>query len=334
MAYRAVHLDIHSISAPSRGWYAAAQMLALLLTVALLAGLAVRPAPTLHVLWDMVIPLLPAVFLINPIIWRNVCPLATLNTATGQRIGTRRLKGNALRASWAAGIALLLLMVPARRFLFNESGPVLALTIVAVAAIALAAGLLFARRAGFCNAICPVLPVEKLYGQYPLVRIGSARCAACSMCTPSGCLDMAGEKTLMQTLGPKRRSIRWLGTPFGLFSIGFPGFVVGYFTSENGAFSTAPDVYLRILVWSAASVLVLGALVITTRITARVALPLLGGLAFGLYYWFAAPALATAYGGGDAAGLLLRLAAGGLLAMWVVRAVGKLDGWTARRLDG
>ena len=298
--------------------YPAVQMLGLALTAALLTGLVARPAPTLHVLWDMVIPLLPAVFLINPMIWRNACPLATLNAGTGQRMGTRPLDGNALRISWAIGIVLLFVMVPARRFVFNGNGPVLAATIVAVAALALAAGMFFSRRAGFCNAICPVLPVEKLYGQYPLVRMGSARCTTCSLCTPSGCLDLAGEKTLMQTLGPARRSSRWVGTPFGLFSIAFPGFIVGYFTSENGPLATAPAVYLHILAWSAASVLALGALALATRSSSRIALPLLGALALGLYYWFGAPALARAYGGGEMAGLLLRLAAGALIAIWLL----------------
>jgi hypothetical protein len=269
----------------------------------------------------MVIPLLPAVFLVNPMIWRNVCPLATLNAATGKRVGMRHLMGKPLRTSWAVGLVLLFVMVPARRFLFNENSAALAATIAAVAAIAVGGGMLFSRRAGFCNSICPVLPVEKLYGQYPLVGMASARCAACSLCTPSGCIDIAGERTMMQTLGPGRRSTRWLGTPFGLFSIAFPGFVVGYFTSQNGALSTALAVYLHVLQWAAASLLVLGALVFLTRITSRVALPLLGGLSFGLYYWFASPALAVAYGGGEVAGVILRLAAGVLLGVWLLRAV-------------
>jgi hypothetical protein len=319
MAYPAVHPTSASMRPLFRRGHALAQLLGVGLTLVLLAGLVARPAGTLHVLWDMVIPLLPAVFLLNPMLWRNVCPLATLNTVTGQRVATRPLDGQALRMSWALGIVLLFVMVPARRFLFNVDGQALAATIVAVALLALAGGLLYARRAGFCNAICPVLPVEKLYGQHPLVRLPSARCAACTLCTPSGCLDVAGDKTLMQTLGPARRSSRWLGTPFGLFSIAFPGFIIGYFTSVNGPLSTAPAVYLHVLAWSAATVMVLGSLLLAVRVTARAALPLLGALAFGLYYWFGAPALARAYGGGDMAGLVLRIAAGALLAVWLVR---------------
>lgn len=309
------------ISLPAQDHYSAAQTTGLLLTGALLAGLVARPGFTLHLLWDMVIPLLPAVFLVNPMIWRNVCPLATLNATAGQRMGMRHLIGRPLRVSWAIGIVLLFIMVPARRFLFNQSGVALAVTIAAVAALAVVGGMLYSRRAGFCNSICPVLPVEKLYGQHPLVSMRSARCAACSLCTPSGCIDIAGEKTMMQTLGPARRSARWLATPFGLFSIAFPGFIVGYFTSQNGSLSTMFAVYLHVLQWAAASLLVLGALVFLTRSTSRVALPLLGGLSFGLYYWFAAPPLAEAYGGGEVAGLILRVAAGTLLGVWLLRSI-------------
>lgn len=335
MAHPAVHSAIQAMPAGARRHYSLAQVLGLALTVILVAGLIARPTLSLHVLWDMVIPLLPAVFLINPMIWRNACPLATLNAATGKRMATRRLEGTALRASWAIGIVLLFVMVPARRFAFNGNGPVLAATIVAVAVLAAVAGMVYTRRAGFCNAICPVLPVEKLYGQYPLIRMGSARCAACSLCTPSGCLDLAGEKTLVQTLGPARRSSRWLGTPFGLFCLAFPGFIVGYFTSENGPLSTAPAVYLHMLGWSAASLAVLGLTVLATRTAAKAALPLLGALAIGLYYWFAAPPLARAYGGGEAAGLALRLAAGALLAVWLAKSpLGRSEAGPAGAMRG
>ena len=45
--------------------------LGLLLTCALLAGLWLRPDASLRILWYAVIPVLPAVFLIHPGLWRN-----------------------------------------------------------------------------------------------------------------------------------------------------------------------------------------------------------------------------------------------------------------------
>jgi hypothetical protein len=269
----------------------------------------------------MVIPLLPAVFLVNPMLWRNVCPLATLNVAIGTRNRNSPLRGAPLRWSWAIGIALLAVMVPARRFLYNTDGAALAATILAVGILALLAGALFSRRAGFCNAICPVLPVEKLYGQGSLVQIRTARCSDCSLCTPVGCIDLARAKTVAQTLGPNRRDGQWLTTPFGLFAAAFPGFVVGYFTLIDGPLATAWAVYGHVFLYAAVSLVVVGTSVRLLRIPGRLAVAALGALAVALYYWFAATKLSAAYGIGEGhtGETLIRAATLGLVALWFYR---------------
>jgi hypothetical protein len=216
-------------------------------------------------------------------------------------------------------------MVPARRFLFNVNGPALAGTIVAVAALALVGGLVFERRVAFCNGICPVLPVEKLYGQNPLVRVGTARCATCTVCTVAACPDVAGDKAVPQTLGESRRDERWLTTSFGVFALAFPGFVVGYFTTDNSALAAAGDIYLHVALWSIGSLIVLGLVVRLFRVGSRTAMPALGAVAVSLYYWFAAPKLAAAYGGATLATEALRGAALVLVVAWL---------WQWRRRTG
>lgn len=293
----------------------------LLLTGALLAGLMARPAPTLRLFWQVVIPLLPAVFLINPMLWRNVCPLATLNQWTGRKRAGRLDRGG-LHAGWVVGIVLLLLLVPARRFLFNHDGPALALTITAVGGLALGAGLWVPRRAGFCNTICPVLPVEKLYGQAPLLVMGGPRCLSCDLCTPAGCIDLAGRKSARQSLGG-RRGLTWLGSPFGVFAAAFPGLIIAYFTSVDGGFATAGGTYLRVAAWVVGSYVMVAAVVVGTRPAIATALPVLGALAAGLYYWWAAPALGAALGLADPIPVLLRGLAVGLVALWLWRALAR-----------
>jgi hypothetical protein len=290
------------------------------LTLVLLGGLVIRPAASLHILWDMVIPVLPAVFLVNPMLWRNVCPLATLNSLSGVPIGRRILGGSLARAGWIAGIVLLFVMVPARRFLFNTNGPVLGVTIVAVAGLALVSGLLFSRRAGFCNAFCPVLPVEKLYGQAPLVKVANPRCSDCSLCTPIGCLDLAAAKTVAQTMGPARRDDRWLTTPFGIFAAAFPGFIIAFFTVENGALATAGSVYATVALYSLVSFAVVAVAARMAGIGATTLMPVLGGTAFLLYYWLSAPTVAQAYGMPDRGPAAIRIAAAVLLSVWLSRA--------------
>jgi hypothetical protein len=217
------------------------------------------------------------------------------------------------------GLVLLFLLVPARRFLFNTNGIALGATIIAVSLLALVGGAIFSRRAGFCNAICPVLPVEKLYGQSPLVRIGSARCADCSLCTPSGCIDLAATKTVAQTLGPRRRDGRWLLTPFGVFAASFPGFIVAFSSLQNGTLATAPAVYAYILAYSVASYLTVAIATGVTRWRMNRVMPLLGAMAFFVYYWFGAPVVAAAYGAPTFGIIVIKAGATLLLAVWLAR---------------
>jgi len=187
------------------GVWKVAQFLGVVLTVVLLAGLYREPDLTLKILWNAVIPLLPAVFLVQPEIWRNACPLATLNVLSGRRAGKRTLSPEAARRFGAVGIVLLFAMVPARRFLFNTDGTALAITITAVAVLALVLGFVFDMKAGFCNALCPVLPVERLYGQRPLFKVPNAHCKPCTLCTRRGCIDLVQTKSVYDD---RRRTFR------------------------------------------------------------------------------------------------------------------------------
>lgn len=318
--------------APGKPLWRIAQLFGVVLTLALIAALWMVPKPALKLLWDMVIPLLPAVFLVNPLIWRNVCPLATLNDLSGDRAVRRTMASGVTHAGWIVGIALLFILVPARRFLFNENGPALAITVTLVAVLAVVTGLIFMRRTGFCNTLCPVLPVEKLYGQVPLMSMHGARCENCTVCTPVGCIDLAATKTLAQTIGPLRRDTSWLRTGFGVFAAAFPGFVLGYFNSSNGDFSTAGAVYFRVLGFAAASYALVAAITTAFRLRAALAMPLLGATALGVYYWYAAPKLTEAYAAPGATTLVLRVVIGATLAFWLWKVLPRaLNGQTAAR---
>lgn len=291
----------------------------LLLTALLLAGLWTHPEPTLRVLWNAVIPILPAVFLIHPGLWRNVCPLATLNTLPGSRSHGLRLPRQLASRAAVVGIALLVLLVPARRFLFNSDGRALALVIAAVGVLALALGWVFDRKAGFCNAICPVLPVERLYGQAPLIEIVNAHCASCSLCTGRECLDLAPTKSIPQVLGAAGRSDAWLGTPYGAFAAAFPGFVLAYNLIPDVPVAEAASVYLLVAAGSIGSYVLVFAVVRTVRFKAQAAIPFLGAVALLLYYWFAADTIAAAWDVGTGVVVAVRLAALTLVGAWLAR---------------
>ncbi|HLG05037.1 MAG TPA: hypothetical protein VI383_02725 [Gemmatimonadales bacterium] len=302
------------------GLWKTAQGLGLLLTVILLAGLLTRPDLTLNVLWNAVVPVLPAVFLVSTAIWRNVCPLATLTMLPGGRFGARTIREGTIRATLIAGVGLLLVLVPARRFMFNTDGVALAATIAAVAILALGGGFRFKRKAGFCNTICPVLPVERLYGQRPLLQVANVRCTPCIGCTERGCIDLSPADSARTAVGP-RWGGTWLFSPFGLFAAAFPGFIFGYYTIANGPLHQAVVVYRQVLLAMAVSAAAVTLLVTVFRIGAAVALPVLAALAVGLYYWYAAAVVAEAWGITGIPTWSIRIAALALILTWLPRAL-------------
>jgi hypothetical protein len=307
-------------------WWRSAQIVVLIATVALLAALITAPSTGLTLLWDVAVPLLPAVFLIQPGIWRNICPLATLSMLPNRPRGGLILNGRGIPVAGTLGMVLLLLMVPARRFLFNTDGAALAVTIVGVAVLAMMLGSIFDKKAGFCSGICPVLPVERLYGQSPFLTVANARCHPCTMCTTRGCLDIAGSKSIAQTMGPERKSHAWLYTGFGIFAASFPGFVVGYNLTQDGPLSSALLVYGTVLASAGVSWSLTQAIVLIFGIGSATALRGLALLSLGLYYWFAADTVTTHLALPDWTPATIRTAAFLLLGWWLVRAL-----WPAAR---
>lgn len=294
---------------------------ALAAVLLLLVWLVLAPAGALRVLWYVAIPILPAVFFLNSAIWRGICPLATLNEL-GNHLGSQRAPSpRVFLALSVGGLLLFHLMVPARHFLFNQHGPVLAGTVAAVATLALLLGAMFTVRSAFCNALCPVLPVELLYGQAPLLRMDRGRCDSCTICTPKGCLDLAGTKALPQLLGTSRHTMRWLTTPHGVFFTALPGFIIGYNRVADGSLASAGLVYETTLGWSAVSFLLIAAAVRGFRLSSRLALALVAALAGVLYYWYAGPAIMRQFESEAWLAAGIRTAGIGLVLVWLARSL-------------
>jgi hypothetical protein len=308
-----------AVTAGNTAWWRAGQIAGLVLTLALLAALLVVPDTATLLLWDAAIPVLPAVFLINPGIWRNVCPLASLNMLPNRKGTGRVLDERLAPIAGSIGIVLLAVMVPARRFLFNHDGTALAITIVAVAGLAVVLGMVFDQKAGFCSGICPVLPVERLYGQDPLITVGNPRCNPCTTCVTRGCLDLAHSKSVAQVLGRSRKSHGWLTNHYGIFAASFPGFVVGYYLTPDGPLSSAGSVYLNVGLGAVVSYAATQGLVRLSGISATAAIRLLGATALGLYYWYAADVVSSHLSLPTWAPVAIRAAALTLVAWWLGR---------------
>jgi NADPH-dependent 2,4-dienoyl-CoA reductase/sulfur reductase-like enzyme/ferredoxin len=264
-------------------WYAA-RVLAIGLALALVVVLVVKPSLGLTIWWGFFIPLLPLWFFLAPGLWRNVCPMATLNQ-------TPRLRGFTLALTvpaWAReygylfGFLLFMALAATRKVVFNTNGVALAVLMLAALGSAFLGGYLFKGKSGWCSSICPLLPVQRVYGQTPFLVLPNAHCQPCVGCAKN-CYDFNPHVAYLADLYDEdthhadyRR----------LFVAAFPGFIAAFYTVPNPPAISTVEMYLRFLLYmaiSAGSFLALGALVKTTpsRLTA-----LYGAAALNLYYWY------------------------------------------------
>jgi ferredoxin len=181
-------------------------------------------------MWNLLIPVAPALVTIAPGLWRNICPMATFHMLP-QRLGIAR---NIRMPEWAAaslglvGMILLFVIVPMRRIGLNVDGTWTAIMLLSAAVVAFAMGSLFEMRSGWCTSLCPIHPVEKLYGTKPAVTFKNARCDLCEACT-NPCPDSTPDMT------PTTSATR-VQQVLGNFLVGsFPGFVWGWFQVADRA---------------------------------------------------------------------------------------------------
>ncbi len=154
-----------------------------------------------RVLWTLVVPLLPLFVIVAGFhTWRLVCPLAWL-ASLGlrlQALGDRARRALRLRPrqagrpvrrvpAWmeewyfAVSLGFLMLMLVCRLVLINGDGRWLGLVLIGLAALAAATNFVFSGKT-WCNFLCPVGVVERIFTDPQLRATPSSQCAACSAC--------------------------------------------------------------------------------------------------------------------------------------------------------
>jgi len=143
-----------------------------------------KPELGLHLLWNVLIPVAPALFVVAPGIWRNVCPLSSMAIAPHLfNISRRKLLSPEWRGRLYLGAFLLLIIVvPLRKAMLDTNGLLLAIILAVVGVLAMTMGMFFDQKSGWCSSLCPVYPVELLYGSHPLVAVPNIHCPTCSHC--------------------------------------------------------------------------------------------------------------------------------------------------------
>lgn len=247
------------------------------------------PTLGIHLFWNILIPVAPALLVVSVGLWRNVCPLASTALLPSHLNFSKRKKlilkqsGN---LNLIAVIALFLI-VPLRHAFFDMSGMTTAILLVSAGILAFIMGSIYEWKSGWCSGLCPVHPVEKLYGLKSGIDLPNAHCGECHRCvTP--CPDST------EGISPLSTQKRMTQKISGFLMVGaFPGFVWGWFQVPDVAsvtsFNQLVSVYSYPILGLVATSLIY--MIAKSFFDEKRLLPIFATTAVSCYYWFRIPAL-------------------------------------------
>ena len=250
------------------------------------------PSTGILLFWNILIPIAPVLFVVGLGIWRNVCPLAT-TILFPRHLGLSKKKILTPAQSGKLNLIAVLLLfaiVPLRHALFNASGFATGLLILAMAVLGIILGLFFEWKSAWCSGLCPVHPVEKLYGINTIKSFPNAHCHQCMNCVKP-CPDST------PNIHPQSATKTFYHQISGiLITGGLPGFIWGWFhvpDEKNIGFEhTFWGIYGMPL--AGLSVTLLLYLFLKTLLRSKYERKLVGIFAaagVSCYYWFRIPAL-------------------------------------------
>ena len=284
-----------------------AQAAVWLVGVTILFCLLFFPSAGILLFWNILIPVAPVLFVVATGVWRNVCPLATtflvprhLGLSKRKRLSVMQLA----KCNLIAVIALYMI-VPLRHAVFNISGIATALLIMSLAFIAVGVGFMYEWKSAWCSGLCPVHPVEKLYGGNVLMSLPNAHCGQCMNCVipcPDSTPNMH-PKTSVTTVYHQIGGLMIIG--------GLPGFIWGWFhvpdEAKITAFHTFLNVYKMPLFGFVITLALYGLLLfITKQKYERRLISLFAASGVACYYWYRIPSL-FGFGNFGDDGMLLNL---------------------------
>ena len=310
-----------------RTWWAI--RIASITAALVVAGLLIAsPDDGLFVMWKLVIPLLPLLFLVAPGVWRNLCPLAASNQ-TPRVLGlTRGLTAPKWlkEYGYVIAISLFVLFVVLRKVGLDDNGPASALLLLGALSGGFIGGMYLKGKSGWCSSICPLLPVQRIYGQTPFALVGNSHCQPCVGCT-TNCYDFNPKAAYLADLNSQ--DPYWSGYR-RFFVAAFPGLVLAFFEVPE-----APDaigvaeMVGRVALYMAVSVASFQLLDSFLKVTTHKLTTLYGALAFNIFYWYGAPNLVRSLTGEpspDAVTWALRAAVLALTAACIAHVTASGDG--------
>lgn len=257
--------------------------------VFILFNLIFYPTLGLHLFWNVLIPVAPLLLVVSVGLWRNICPMASFALFPRHMGLSKRKKLTTIQSGKLNLIAIftLFIIVPLRHAIFDMSGLATALLIIFLGVIAVVTGFFFDWKSAWCSGLCPVHPVEKLYGLNNRFSLPNAHCDKCNRCvipcpdTTPGIHPMSVGKTVYHRISGF------------LMVAAFPGFIWGWFQVPDYPGITDIDLLIAIYKLPFIGLVLTSALFIVLKrfIKERVLIALFSAAAVSCYYWFRLPAL-------------------------------------------
>jgi hypothetical protein len=261
-------------------------------SVVILFCLIFFPATGINMFWNILIPVAPFLLVVFTGVWRNICPMATnallprhLDISKRKRLSTTQIAKLNLLA-----VIALYVIIPLRHAFFNTNGMATAILISSMVLISFIAGFFFEWKSAWCSGLCPVHPVEKLYGINTLLSVPNAHCGECRNCvipcpdsTP-GIHSFSTTKTFYHKIS-------------GYLMVGgFPGFVWGWFhVPDHASISTLVqlvEIYTLPLLGATATLLLFEILRnVFFKKSESTITSIFAAAAVACYYWYRIPSL-------------------------------------------
>ena len=260
--------------------------------LALIVVMFLRPAAGLFVFFQVIVPLLPILFLVAPGLWRNICPLAASNQLPRVLgISRGRTAPNWLRnRGYLIAVTLFVGIAGARLAGLDRSGAAMGIVLGAVLATAIAGGLLFKGKSGWCSSVCPLLPLQRVYGQTPFVTVPNTHCATCVGCAKN-CYDFKPRAAYQADLADSDPG--WSG-PRKLFVAALPGFVLGFFMLTGQADIPTPQKFSLLALFVLVSIGSFYAVEAISPLSPAMLTVTYAAAALNIFYWFTGPIVAAA----------------------------------------
>lgn len=265
------------------------QLIVWLIGVYIVYNLIFNPTLGIHLFWNILIPIAPLLLVVGAGIWRNVCPMASMALFSRHIDLSKRKKLTIKQTGKLNLIAIisLFIIVPLRHAIFDMNGPATAILLFSLAAIATVVGYFYEWKSAWCSGLCPIHPVEKLYGQKNKITLPNAHCNQCYKCvTP--CPDSSPNISPISTNQTLHHRLT------GILTVGaFPGFVWGWFQFPDfyGIHSFGQLMMIYKLPILGAILTTLIYFVLRRFIDQNTLTKFFATAAISCYYWFRIPAL-------------------------------------------